>query len=198
MRRPAHGRIESIALFIHGWTGDERSMEVFSRVAPDTALQIFPRGPVAAPTGYGWAPAEAGAFAPMEAFIPACRALMQALERTLAAEKGIGIPLHVIGFSQGAAVGLVLTLLHPEKVGKLAVLSGFLPAIAGSLSLDSLKGKPVFIAHGTRDDTIPVLYARMAAEQLEAAGAAVDYCEEEAGHKLPAACLRRLIHFTNR
>jgi predicted esterase len=56
----------------------------------------------------------------------------------------------------------------------------------------------MFIAHGTDDDRVPVEKARLSAELLENAGAAVTYCEEQVGHKLSAKCFRGLEAFYQR
>ncbi|HEY9527377.1 MAG TPA: hypothetical protein VIR02_09860, partial [Anaerolineales bacterium] len=58
-----------------------------------------------------------------------------------------------------------------------------------------LEGKPFFIAHGTKDETISIQRARESMEILERAGAQVTYCEDEVGHKVSASCLRGLKDF---
>jgi predicted esterase len=55
--------------------------------------------------------------------------------------------------------------------------------------------KPFFVAHGTKDELIPLERAVQAVEQLNAAGAQVTFCEAEVGHKLSADCLRGLETF---
>jgi phospholipase/carboxylesterase len=58
-----------------------------------------------------------------------------------------------------------------------------------------LEGKPFFVAHGTRDETVNVERARASIAILEQAGAIVTYCEDEVGHKVSANCLRALREF---
>jgi phospholipase/carboxylesterase len=58
-----------------------------------------------------------------------------------------------------------------------------------------LKGKPVFVAHGTRDETVTIESARASIEILEQAGAQVTFCEDDVGHKVSAGCLRALKDF---
>jgi phospholipase/carboxylesterase len=104
--------------------------------------------------------------------------------------------MDLVGFSQGAALAFSLALLHPQRVRSVAALSGFLPRQAGAL-IESrpLDGLPVFLAHGSNDDIVPVVEARRAAEALNSAGAQVSYCEDAVGHKLSAACFRSLADF---
>jgi phospholipase/carboxylesterase len=58
-----------------------------------------------------------------------------------------------------------------------------------------LEGKPFFIAHGTKDETVSIQHARESREILERAGAQVTYSEDEVGHKVSANCLRALKEF---
>ena len=104
--------------------------------------------------------------------------------------------LRLAGFSQGAALTFALGLQHPERVQALAGLAGFLPEGSAELAVGQpLLDKPVFLAHGTLDELVPVEKARYAATILERAGASVNYCEHDVGHKLSAACFRSLEIF---
>jgi len=99
----------------------------------------------------------------------------------------------LMGFSQGAAMANLLAMLHPNRVRKMGVLAGFVPAgMEGLVSQKPLAGKNVFVAHGTQDQMIPLDRARASMALLEQAGAQVTYCEDEVGHKLGASCLRAL------
>ena len=103
--------------------------------------------------------------------------------------------LSVTGFSQGAAMTYALLFLFPTRINRAAALAGFLPEVPPGFDRSALNGKPVYIAHGTRDETIPVEEARQAAEFLNSAGADVSYCENSGGHKLPTNCFSQLTHF---
>jgi predicted esterase len=58
-----------------------------------------------------------------------------------------------------------------------------------------LEGKPFFVAHGTKDEMVPIDRARVSIETLERAGANVTYCEDAVGHKVSVNCLRSLKNF---
>ena len=103
--------------------------------------------------------------------------------------------LSLAGFSQGGAVVCTLATLYPERTQQAAVLAGYFPHVDDEADLSPLKGKPFFVAHGTKDETIPISYARQSVEKLERAGAAVTYCEAAVGHKLAASCMKRLTEF---
>jgi predicted esterase len=101
-----------------------------------------------------------------------------------------------MGFSQGAAMSNLLTILHPQSIRKTGILAGFVPSGLDELiAKRPLAGKPFFVAHGTKDETIPVDRARASIELLEQAGAHVTYCEDEVGHKVSLTCLRSLRDF---
>jgi phospholipase/carboxylesterase len=197
MRRPLTGPVNRMIVLIHGWTGDEYSMDLFSRGLPENTLQLFPRGPFQAPTGYGWAPEDAGTFPPMNVFEPTCRNLMAEIEIRLIDLDLANSPLSLVGFSQGGAAVYTISTLYPDRVERAAALASFLPDVDDEANLNLLKGKPFFIAHGARDDTIPVTYARHSAGKLKRAGALVEYCEADVGHKLSAGCMKRLADFFN-
>lgn len=196
-----------LLLLLHGYTGDENSMWVFMRNFPQDFLILAPRGIHPGSTGYSWrpprpVPAEGSADdAPrsrpgLENLKPAAQALVGLVD-AYAATSGVAAGrFDVIGFSQGAVLAITLALLHPDRVGRAGVLAGFMPEGAEALvGGRPLEGKPFFVAHGTRDETVPIEYARRMAEQLESAGARVTYCEDVAGHKLGLACLRAMEEF---
>jgi len=102
----------------------------------------------------------------------------------------------VMGFSQGAALGYTLALLHPDHVRRLAALSGFIPEGGETLIIPQQQaGKPIFISHGRQDDLIPVEQARRAVASLKKAGAQVTYCESDSAHKMNKECLKAMEYF---
>jgi phospholipase/carboxylesterase len=188
-----------VVFLIHGWTGDERSMWVFAQRLPKQALLIAPRATYASKhenlAGFSWVENRAGQFSELPAFEPALSSF-EGLLGKLAEQYATAdfAKFSLMGFSQGSAFSFALALRHPERVSRLAALAGFLPA-GGESQLARLAGKPIFIAHGTQDETVPVSKAREAQAALQAAGASVRYCESDTGHKLGANCARELQEF---
>lgn len=184
-----------VFLLLHGWTGDEHSMWVFTPRLPSHGLFIAPRGLYSAPQGgYAWVAAQ-NTWPRREQFEPTVNALLQLLTaaRFPAADFST---LHLVGFSQGAALAYAFTLSYPERVASLSALSGFLPdGLQLVTPARRLSGLPVFITHGTQDELVPVERARQAAHLLDQQGAKVTYCEHEVGHKLSAGCFRGLASF---
>lgn len=183
-------------LLLHGWTGDETVMWIFARGVPDNTWIFAPRAPVRAPGGgYGWLPHEE-TWPKLAEFQAVAGELMLAFNRWADDMQAPRAPVDIMGFSQGAAMAYALAAFYPQQVNRVMALAGYLPAedtLPGGYN--ALRGKQIFIAHGSKDKTIPVHFARDAAHILEGAGAEVTYCESEVGHKLSANCLNQLGDF---
>ena len=102
----------------------------------------------------------------------------------------------VMGFSQGGAMSSLLAFLYPQRIRRVGILAGFVPGgLEELVSRRPLEGKPFFVAHGTKDEMVPIERARASMEILARAGAQVTYCEDEVGHKVSVTCLRSLKEF---
>jgi phospholipase/carboxylesterase len=184
-------------ILIHGWTGDEHSMDIFLRAVPSDYAALSPRGPVnAAEGGYGWVDFRPGNLATFQNFEKTARELRMHIDRWIPQNYLPGGKLTIIGFSQGAAMALSFGLAFPERVERIGCLSGFLPVgtLPDPVSLPLL-GINIFIAHGSKDDMIPISRAREAANWLRQAGAGVTSCESNVGHRLGANCFQALKSF---
>ena len=199
IQRPAGSGSFPVLLMLHGWTGDENSMWIFSQNLLKGTLLIAPRGIYKTKvTGYSWHPEITKSWPRISDFMPAVEALTSMISGNNFPD-GDFSELHIIGFSQGAALAYTIACVYPSQVASLAVLSGFLPDGATAiLTPGRLNGLPVFIAHGTEDDLVPVERARTSVGLLQDAGANVIYCEDEVGHKLSSKCLRALEAFYNK
>jgi phospholipase/carboxylesterase len=195
-RVPYGGGPHPLILMLHGWTGDEQSMWVFSSRLPLNAMLLAPRGLYEAPGGgYTWHPHRVKAWPWVDDFQPS----IEALRHVLTPENFPSVDfsnVSMVGFSQGAALAFSYGLLYPYQVKVLAGLSGFLPDGAEALVRNRpLADKQVFLAHGAKDELVPVERARQAARLLEQAGAQVMYCEDDVGHRLSRSCFRGMQAF---
>ena len=188
-----------LLLMLHGFTGDENSMWVFARDLPTRFWIVAPRAPhTTEPSGYSWRPPHASDFGrpSLEQLRPTAEALVRLID---AYQLSAGIEANVfdvMGFSQGGAMSNLLAFLYPERIRKAGILAGFVPSGLDELvSTRPLEGKPFFVAHGTKDEMVPIDRARSSIEILEQAGAQVTYCEDEVGHKVSLTCLRALRDF---
>jgi len=182
--RPAAGEPAGALVLLHGRGGNEHD---FSRLHEDLdpghRLHVFvPRGPV--PVGDGRAewfdhdlPGSVGRSASgMDAWLD-----------TLPFERE---RIVLGGWSQGGAMTCVLGLsARRPRLASLVPLGAFFPLWEGwEPNLDPPL-PPVAIGHGTNDESIPVGWARVARQLLQAAGAEVAYAESPVGHEIDPAWL---------
>lgn len=92
------------------------------------------------------------------------------------------------GFSQGGAIALHTALRFPHRLAGVMGLSTWLP-LEQTLEREVLTGRsfqpaelPVFIAHGTADQMIPIRFGRHSAEAIKSAGFDVEWHEYPMAH----------------
>lgn len=189
-----------VFLLIHGWTGDENSMWVFGSQLSSEAIIITPRAPYLSNhpkyAGYSWNERKTGEWSSLDDFLPSIQALDDLLEKLEKQLNGDFSSISLVGFSQGTALSYGYALLHLDRIQRIAGLAGFAPEnFEKKISSSPLQDIPIYIAHGTLDETVPIEKAHTAKELLIQAGAIVTYCESEVGHKLGANCFRGFKDF---
>ena len=90
----------------------------------------------------------------------------------------------LVGFSQGSILSYAVALSHPEKIQKVAALSGYLhPDILHDEYKDKdFSNLKVFASHGTSDQVIPIEWARKVKPFLQDLKIDVTYKEYPVGH----------------
>ncbi len=199
-RAPLEKGPSQVIILNHGWTGDERSMWLFANQLPKSAMLIAPRAPyISSHTeygGYSWVADRIEGWSSYNDFSPAKGLFLNLLQELPNYLDGDFAKISLIGFSQGAAFNYAFALGYPSSVKRMAALAGFVPEGSEKIASQSpLQGKSVFIAHGINDETVPINFARKAKEIMQVAGANVEYCESEIGHKLGANCFSQLRRF---
>jgi phospholipase/carboxylesterase len=188
---------------IHGITGDENSMWVFGRKFSNQYLIIAPRAPFPAqPFGYSWREVNSQTPQPdfgkptLETLLPSAESLIQLIDQYTASLKIEAHQFDIVGFSQGAAMVSVLGLVYPNRIRKMGVLAGFVPlGLEEYIAKKPLAGKHVFVAHGTKDETVTIDRAYASVESFGHAGANVKFVEDEVGHKLGANGMKALEEY---
>jgi len=185
-----------LLVLLHGWTGDENSMWIFTRGLSSDYWMVAPRAPHAIDSGgFSWRPFQDSTQGrpSLETFLPAAEALIKLIDEYSASVKLDALQFDLVGFSQGAAMTNLMGMLYPHRIRKMGVLAGFVPAgLEQLIQKKPLADKKIFVAHGTQDQMISIDRARASMALLEEAGAQVIYCEDEVGHKLSVNCLRAL------
>lgn len=193
-RKVEHGDDIPLLVMLHGLTGDEVSMSLFSVRIPDNYFVISPRGLFLSPSGgFSWTRFNQGyESVSVGDFTDG----IDALNRLLTPANFPNVDLNrlsLLGFSQGAALAFTFAVLFPKRIKCVAGLSAFLPHDLKKMRMDRpLTHKRVYLAHGLKDEIIPIENARITAKVLESMGADIIYCEDDVGHKISADCFRGL------
>jgi phospholipase/carboxylesterase len=102
-----------------------------------------------------------------------------------------GIPtskIFIAGFSQGGAMTYSAGLTHPETLAGLIVMSGYVPSqrfIERRFSVAN-RDTPIFAAHGTFDDILPIQLGEAARDFALAQGCSVEWSAFEMPHSVCA------------
>lgn len=188
---------DAAVIWLHGLGADGHD---FEPVVPELRLPrelrvrfVFPNAPVRPVTINMGMPMRAwydilqmGGGREDEAGIRASQELLEALvarER----ERGVDAKRIVLaGFSQGGAIALHTGLRHAERLAGILALSTYLP-LAGTAAAErsAVSGDtPIFMAHGSLDDMIPIDRARQSRLALERLGCEVEWREYPMPHSV--------------
>ncbi|HEX6690044.1 MAG TPA: dienelactone hydrolase family protein [Burkholderiales bacterium] len=193
-------RPEASVIWLHGLGADGHD---FEPIVPELTLNqavrfVFPHAPVRPVTINNGMRMRAWydifQFGPGPEDEKGVRESQGLLEKLIAAEKSKGAKKIVLaGFSQGGAIVLQTGLRHAERLAGIMALSTYLP-IAATLEKEKSainRDVPIFMAHGTYDDIIPLAKAQASKDLLVKAGYPVDWrtypmphsvCPPEIGH----------------
>ncbi len=107
----------------------------------------------------------------------------------LAREQARGVPAGqtvLAGFSQGCAMALLAGLRYGQRLAGVAGMSGYLP-LAGLLAAERSQANadvPIWLAHGTQDEMIPLARAEASRDALQAQGYQVEWHSYPMGHSV--------------
>ncbi|TFZ00356.1 alpha/beta hydrolase [Ramlibacter humi] len=122
------------------------------------------------------------------------RSSLALVEALLAREKSRGIPASrtvLAGFSQGCAMALLAGLRHAERLAGIVGMSGYLPLAASTAAerTDANALTPVFMAHGSFDNVVPLERGKQSCDALRALGYDVQWHEYPMAHSV---CLEEI------
>jgi len=189
-----------IFLQVHGWSGNEKSMSIFDRIFPINSMVISPRGNLQiSDDQFGWVDPTIIFENEFEAYSKIANDLFKATINVLHQTINLQKPkINLIGFSQGSAICIVMSLLHPEYFSKIALLSGYLPRNTPKSNIKGINNIQYFISHGIEDQIVNFSSAIEIEGLLKDTGAKVDFCTSNSAHKVSSECLRNLMNFFNR
>jgi phospholipase/carboxylesterase len=181
-------------VLLHGRSGDENAMWIFSRVLPENWLIIAPRGLKPDPGGgWAWHPRQRDEWPSLAMFGKAVAAVTNFIQSLPQLYNSDPDRIYLMGFSQGAATAYAVAMNHPGLVQGIAGLVGFVPVECHSATeTAALKDLPIFMAAGRNDRFIPITRTQGCAETLRDAGADLTYRDYDSGHRLTAQAMRDL------
>ena len=94
----------------------------------------------------------------------------------------------IAGFSQGGAIALQSGVRYPQRLAGIMALSTYLP-LGESLAAEAAAANrdvPIYFAHGTHDQVIPLAMATTSRDKLVAAGYRVEWHEYPMQHSVCA------------
>jgi phospholipase/carboxylesterase len=176
------GKLSSTVLVLHGQGGDENDLLPIARALAPGAAFLSPRGKAA----------EVGMARFFARVSPDVFDETEVRTRTAELAEWIGVAVaeykldaakvFALGFSNGASIAASVMLLHP------GVLAGALllrpRTIVEPSPLPDLKGAPVLVLSGRKDEKMPQGSGEHLARLLGGAGAAVEMGMVDAGHDL--------------
>lgn len=190
-----------VILMLHGYTGDEDSMWVFSNQLSEDMLIISPRAPFKSKepslAGFSWVNQSIMNWPVFQDFflsVNPLEVILKELERNYPA---IDFKvLNLVGFSQGGAMAVVFASATNRNVQKIALLSSFLPDNSeGFLQMDRFANIDIFIGHGKKDQTVPVDKALYTERVFRDVGANTNLCISDVGHQLGSECFKAFGNF---
>ncbi len=103
-----------------------------------------------------------------------------AIRALIARENARGVPTERIvlaGFSQGGAIAYTTALTHPETLAGVIALSTYIPSteLIAAEAAPANASTPIFAAHGTEDDVVPLELGALARDTLVAQGQPVTW-----------------------
>jgi phospholipase/carboxylesterase len=188
--RPSEGKAP-LLLLLHGLGSHEADLMGLAPYVDGRFFVVSARGPVTlAPGAYAWFHTEFTQHGPVinQAEAEQSRKTLARFIDELVETYDLDPDrIYLMGFSQGAIIGLSIALTEPEKLAGVVAMSGrILPQVGQQIAApDRLTGLPVLVVHGLYDPLLPVdEYGRPARALLARLPVALTYREYSMAHQV--------------
>ncbi|MGV3461021.1 MAG: alpha/beta hydrolase [Flavobacterium sp.] len=177
-----------LLLLLHGYGSNEEDLFSFAAQLPDEYFIISARAPCALPPyGNAWYAINfdegMNKFSDNIQAVESRNRIARFIDEVVANYPVDKDKVTLVGFSQGAILSYSAALTYPDKIARVAALSGYFnPDIVGSVDKAKVEKLHFFISHGSVDQVIPVEWARKAPEALKNFGITAEYHEYPVGH----------------
>ena len=184
-----------LLLLLHGVGSNEEDLFGLADYLDERFFIVSARGPYTLGYGaYAWFHVQFTADGPLIEPAEAensRRILLNFIDEAVEAYKLDSDKVYLMGFSQGAIMSMSLALTEPEKLAGVVAMSGrtlpeVLPRIAPPEKFQRL---PIFVAHGTADQVLPINYGRDTRDILSKLPVDLTYREYPMAHHVSAESL---------
>lgn len=185
-----------LLVLLHGIGSNEDDLYSLAPYLDGRFMTVSARAPVVMGAGsFGWFNIEftpRGMVADLEEAERSQRTISKFIGELVEAYGADPACVFLMGFSQGAMMSLSVALTWPDRVAAVVAMSGRLPAqaLAQVAEPETLRGMPVFVAHGIYDPVLPIENGRDCREKLEALPVELTYREYPMGHEVSMESLR--------
>lgn len=178
-----------LLLLLHGYGSNEEDLFSFAAQLPGEYFIVSARAPYPLPPyGNAWYAInfdeDMNKFSDVEQAVESRELIANFIDELLEKYPIDKEKITLIGFSQGAILSYAVALTYPEKIHRVAAMSGHLnnEMFNKDFNLKDISKLKFFISHGIVDQVIPVDWARKAPEFLKTLGLEVEYHEYPVGH----------------
>jgi len=177
-----------LLLLLHGVGSNERDLIQLAPYLDPRFFVISARAPITlAPGMYAWFEVQLDPVRPIinpQQAESSRQKLLTFIDETIETHGIDPARVYLMGFSQGAIMSFSVGLTRLEKVAGIVAMSGrVLPEIIPHIAPpEALAGLPIFVAHGTEDQVLPIHHGRAARDLLQRLPVALTYREYPIGH----------------
>jgi phospholipase/carboxylesterase len=178
-----------LLLLLHGYGSNEADLFSFATELPEEYYVVSARAPYDLQYGsYAWYAinfdADQNKFSDHDQAVISRDLVANFIDELLANYPIDASNVTLIGFSQGSILSYSIALSYPEKVQKVAAMSGYLnlDIIKEKYQANDFNNLKIFASHGTADQVIPVNWARKSIPTIEGLGIEITYKEYPIGH----------------
>ena len=197
VRKPTVGISEKppLLLMLHSIFSNEEKLMSFAHMIDGRFCVVSARAPLTLRSGaYAWFPMKLkkseNNFLLKD--VEDCRFLLiDFIDELIEAYELDSQRIYLMGFSQGAVMSFSLALTIPSRISGVVAMNGRIgDTILNQMYKQDLvnskgiEGLPTFVAHGTDDPVIPIVYGRATRDHLEKLKVDLDYREYPIGHEL--------------
>lgn len=170
---PASGKVP-VVILLHGYGSHENDLFSFAEDLNESHYIFSLRAPIHLGFGgFAWYPIQwnedGNKWTDTDAGLESL-ALLEAFIEGMEEEYPVDAhQITLVGFSQGAIMSYAYSFRHPERIRKVAALSGYIAEelMPQKVALQIVQKIPFLLIHGTEDPVIPYAWAENTADKLE-------------------------------